>query len=202
MPSSSPHALDRATHDVWEFSTHFCPVPPGQQWTVRCSMAQGRPWLWTATCCEVDPWAAFNPWVMQERRQELLSCRTRNPDARCAGPSLKKQSTASTDWLSITSGSGLERKSLSDWILVLAHLTSRPRGATLWEDLEDGLQQSRLSIHLAWPLIKGFAGRHLNPLTPIVVAFETTPSNSNMLLYFFCTLFQLFCCMKCNAWQI
>ena len=39
----------------------------------------------------------------------------------------------------------------------------------------------------------------LNPLTPIAVAFETTPSNSNMLVYFFCTLFQFVCCIKCNA---
>ena len=38
-----------------------------------------------------------------------------------------------------------------------------------------------------------------NPLTPIAVAFETTPSNSNMLVYFFCTLFQFVCCIKCNA---
>ena len=39
----------------------------------------------------------------------------------------------------------------------------------------------------------------VNPLTPIAVAFETTPSNYNMLVYFFCTLFQFVCCIKCNA---
>ena len=47
-----------------------------------------------------------------------------------------------------------------------------------------------------------FIGMHIfcvNPLTPIAVAFETTPSNYNMLVYFFCTLFQFVCCIKCNA---
>ena len=39
----------------------------------------------------------------------------------------------------------------------------------------------------------------LTLLTPIAVAFETTPSNYNMLVYFFCTLFQFVCCIKCNA---
>ena len=41
--------------------------------------------------------------------------------------------------------------------------------------------------------------QRLNPLTSIAVAFETTPSNYNMLVYFFCTLFQFVCCIKCNA---
>jgi hypothetical protein len=39
----------------------------------------------------------------------------------------------------------------------------------------------------------------INPLTPIAVAFETTPSNSNTRVYYFCMLFQFVCCTKCNA---
>ena len=38
-----------------------------------------------------------------------------------------------------------------------------------------------------------------NPLTLIAVAFETTPSYSNKLIYFFCMLFQFTCCIECNA---
>ncbi len=40
---------------------------------------------------------------------------------------------------------------------------------------------------------------YINPLTPIAVAFETSPSNYNMLVYLFCTLFRFVCCIKCNA---
>ncbi len=41
-----------------------------------------------------------------------------------------------------------------------------------------------------------------NPLTPIAVAFETTPSNYNMLVNFFCMLFQFVCCIKCNVGEV
>ena len=55
------------------------------------------------------------------------------------------------------------------------------------------------SIHHISLRTEGSLNVSFNPLTPIAVAFETTPSNYNMLVYFFCTLFQFVCCIKCNA---